>query len=639
MSDKDRAAAKSGEENMDLKKHALRAVTGVMSALIWCGIPFSANAAKSVDKTANEYTYSTNGGTDDSGAFSEDWVQVSENTWTLDLKDADGKTDGNPDVLLESSVGEDGQQEWTYTFYVEDNQKAYYVYEEMTKNGELPLKTGYTSEGSSVNTTTNEADLAIPQDPGRIKEGASNTSYTITNTKEGTTPVKEEYGSLTITKKVSNPENMKNPDEAFVFTVRLYSGRQALQDKIEGNRIFGGVAFTDGVATIALKNGESKTITGLPADLDYYVTETVPEDYEAENKEYNGTIEANKTAEAVFTNTSTYKPPVRTYTSFDLAKKVSDPARLSSETEFTFRATFENLSPFEEVTVTIPGRTEGEEAQQLTITAAEDGFATGEITLKDGQTATFGHVPVDATYQITEEASENFSPEYEITNAGDGGGIAKSTDHASIGEALSTGLETAEEGEKITITYTNTITWTQDLVLEKKSLDWLGNADDKDTSEYEFTVEFTGLPDDFVLATSEGSISAEGGRISTPIALKSGEQVTFYDLPVGTRYQVTESANKKTASYKITGLVTAADGTTSETVIAEEYASKAQTDLATKENEINANEDVTVTFVNKSAPISLPGTGGEGRVFGYTMAAVLGAAAVILIIVRRKTSV
>ena len=69
--------------------------------------------------------------------------------------------------------------------------------------------------------------------------------------------------------------------------------------------------FTDGEAAITLKDGESKTATGLPSGITYEVTETEEnqDGYVTTKTDDTGTITKDGTAEAKFTNTKDVTPP------------------------------------------------------------------------------------------------------------------------------------------------------------------------------------------------------------------------------------------------------------------------------------------------------------------------------------------
>ena len=127
---------------------ALAAIVAFIVAAI--ALPTSALAADTKD-----YTYSAD-------PSKHKWVQLDQNTYTMD-------TDGNgtPDVTLVKNG-----DVWTYTFDVEDANREYYVYEQMSD--ELEAK-GYTSSGS-------DGTAALPNDPGKT----TTKTYTITNSKPHT---------------------------------------------------------------------------------------------------------------------------------------------------------------------------------------------------------------------------------------------------------------------------------------------------------------------------------------------------------------------------------------------------------------------------------------------------------------------
>lgn len=98
-------------------------------------------------------------------------------------------------------------------------------------------------------------------DTGTIaKDGTSTAAFT--NTKD-VTPPEPDTGNLTVSKVVAG--NAGDQQKDFNFTVTLDD------DSING--AFGGMTFTNGVATFTLKHGESKTAANLPAGITYTVAE------------------------------------------------------------------------------------------------------------------------------------------------------------------------------------------------------------------------------------------------------------------------------------------------------------------------------------------------------------------------------
>lgn len=68
---------------------------------------------------------------------------------------------------------------------------------------------------------------------------------------------------------------------------------------------FGDMTFKDGVAEFTMKDGESKTATGLPAGVKYTVEEKSADGFTVTRTGDTETIRVNRTAEAKFTNTKT----------------------------------------------------------------------------------------------------------------------------------------------------------------------------------------------------------------------------------------------------------------------------------------------------------------------------------------------
>lgn len=121
-------------------------------------------------------------------------------------------------------------------------------------------------------------------------------------------------GSLTISKTVSG--NAASTTKEFTFIVKLMENG----DPWNSEATYGGVTFTNGVATFKLKAGDSKTITGIPAGFDYTVTESDNNGYIVSatvdgktatltNNMLGGTIAAGAETKVVFKNTKNYVYP------------------------------------------------------------------------------------------------------------------------------------------------------------------------------------------------------------------------------------------------------------------------------------------------------------------------------------------
>lgn len=115
-------------------------------------------------------------------------------------------------------------------------------------------------------------------------------------------------GSLTISKTVSG--NAASTTKEFTFKVMLLQNVNMLK----GEATYGSVTFTNGEATITLKHNESVTITGIPAGLNYAVTESDNNGYTVTVNGENttlatGTIAAGVETKIVFNNHKSYVYP------------------------------------------------------------------------------------------------------------------------------------------------------------------------------------------------------------------------------------------------------------------------------------------------------------------------------------------
>lgn len=117
---------------------------------------------------------------------------------------------------------------------------------------------------------------------------------TITNTY---TKMEDNTGSLTVKKTVSGGGASYNKE--FTFTVTLMKDK----DTQNGEVTYGGVTFTNGVATFTLKHNQEKSITGIPAGYTYTVTENADGYTQSiTSGSATGTIEKGKTATVTFNN-------------------------------------------------------------------------------------------------------------------------------------------------------------------------------------------------------------------------------------------------------------------------------------------------------------------------------------------------
>lgn len=102
-------------------------------------------------------------------------------------------------------------------------------------------------------------------------------------------------GTLEVSKEVRGTG--ADSDREFSFIVRFTLGGEPLSG------VFGGETIADGSVTFALRAGESKMFTGIPAGCAFEVSEEETSGYQVEWSGNSGTITANSTATAVATNT------------------------------------------------------------------------------------------------------------------------------------------------------------------------------------------------------------------------------------------------------------------------------------------------------------------------------------------------
>ena len=244
----------------------------------------------------------------------------------------------------------------------------------------LPLGVTYTVEETAdeafVTTTNGKED-------GSITEDGEEAIFTNTRNE----------GGLVVAKTVVSDLDADN-DAAYTIKVTL-------SDKTLSGT-YGDAHFTNGVATLKLKNGETANITGLPEGVTYTVEEEEPEGFEVSYEGETGKIEKDKTASATVTNT-------RETGSLTVSKTVDSP--LDSDKELSF-----------EFTITL--------SEKLNATYSDvvftDGVAT--ITLKDGESKTIEGIPTTVDYTVEEKEATGF----DTTSEGEEGTITTEESEAAF---------------------------------------------------------------------------------------------------------------------------------------------------------------------------------------------------------------
>lgn len=463
---------------------------------------------------------------------------------------------------------------WTYTFTVGEYEKAY-AWEDFVPEG-------YT------------ADVTLDT-PAVIKDGKA----TIKNKKTVNAPT---YGNLHFAKSVVNQEGdtVAAWPTTYHFTIILTDS--------DGNHLTGvlncdGTIFIDGECTLSLSsnNQTDMTISNIPSGYHYTITETEANSdtvvavngTDSESVIASGVIAADQTEDVRFRNTVIED---KRATADVKVKKLVTGGTIDGAA-FTFYADLTNLK------VNTEYRVEKEDGTLIkTFTSDEYGEGFVSFALKHGETAVLKGLPyadeyigTGATYLIDEARAEDFIPSYVITDANGGKNIVRSHDASSLNTSLTTARETVDPGEAVTVTYSNEIVQTRDLVLEKKL-----DSPFEDDRKFEFTIQFTDLgPETAYYVSGVGRIVSDNeGKAQLALKLAAGEKITFRDLPVGCTYKIVENEDtmsgvrRYVASYQI---VTNDVGSVKKSF---DSADAYGEELSTSVEAIDPGEDNTVVFTN-----------------------------------------
>lgn len=290
--------------------------------------------------------------------------------FTIELKNADGMAlNGNFDYKGESIEGVDQPTGGTLTFGNDGKATIRLKHGQKITIENIPVNVTYTvteTEADDDGYVTTPGGTII----GTIKAGTDATA-SFTNSK---TILR---GGLTVTKKVAG--NAGETDREWNFTVTL-------SDKgISGT--YDGMSFKDGVATFTLKHGEQKTARGLPAGIDYFVSEAEASRYGYTTRATgaSGQIPAEGTATAAFTNMKSIPRG-----NLSVSKTVSG-SNPPSKTAFGF-------------TVILSDRTVDGRFGEMTFRSG-----VAEFTLRHGETVTASGLPAGVGYLVQEEANEAYT--------------------------------------------------------------------------------------------------------------------------------------------------------------------------------------------------------------------------------------
>lgn len=362
-------------------------------------------------------------------------------------------------------------------------------------------------------------------------------------------------GSLNVSKSVVGEMDSAT---AFTFTVTL--GDTGI------NGTYGAMTFTNGVATVTLKSGESATATHLPVGTSYQVAETSNADYASTATGTSGAIAKDATATAAFTNTRLYK--------LTLSKTVTGQAADASQ-PFILKVTLKDASgtPLSG-TYDYTGGTVSDSAATAPAagTLALDDKGTGSVTLTAGQQVTIAGIPSGTTYTVEETASTaTDAPLYDATYNGSSA-AANGTLSADATVAV---VNAVQEGA---------LSVTKHVKGEVNS-----------TREFTFTVRMGGSGAH--LSGTFGGMTFDDGTATFKLA--DGQTKTASALPAGATYTVTELSES-------------------------DYVTSAEN----AQGQITKGGTAEVSFTNTRGALTLPlsGQSGLGATFAVGAAALAAAA-------------
>ncbi len=295
------------------------------------------------------------------------------------------------------------------------------------------------------------------------------------------------YGGFTIKKRVTGSDGEKG--RAWNFTVLL---GEALNGK------YGDLVFENGVSKFVLRDGETVSVTGLPAGTTYRISEDDAgvDGYYSSSTGASGSVPDSGMNAAVFTNRR--DQPVTGVGSLLIRKRVTGSGDTGREWNFTVTLTESLDGRFGDLTF-------------------RDGVAT--VTIKHGQTARATGLPEGVGYDVTEDEAN--TDRYETTATGASGTIVSG--RTAVADFENYRPEQVEKFGSLTVTKTVT-----------------GDGDTKRSWNFTVTVGQD-------ISGNYGGYEFVNGVCK--LTLKHGESVVITGLPYGVSYSVHE-AEANTDGYK-----------------------------------------------------------------------------------------
>ncbi len=453
-----------------------------------------------------------------------------------------------------------------------------------------------------------ETFIQSSRNPTGIIETDDTSKVTFTNTKSA---IEEKFNSFTLKKRVTGIFEL---DSDYLFTISMTGLHANEEYSLSDGSVF--TSNSRGMATIdvTLRNNGEITVLDLPVGSAYKITESAGDyisSFYITDSENTGNIvqptgantrgnlslsttteyvEEDENITVVFTNTKDARQNVR------LRKAVVNAEETNFDV-FTFTAEFNGLMPDEKIATSLGLRT-----------ADDSGRLKTEFEMSADDEVIFYNLPVGSTYKFT-EAENEWVASYRISDSGSGGTIVSPDDSNTVNfRQLSTAVETVNENEDITVTYTNTKVQ-RDLTITK-----LVDMSDGDLTyaeysaqKFRFLVKLTGLEGgkEYEMAYTKQNISGvydtesftapANGETELTIVLKHGLSVRIKDLPEGAKYTITE--------YPVINYISSFEISGNEGAVIEKESDrnrKTCRSLSTAEETVEDQElDVRATFTNR----------------------------------------
>lgn len=280
------------------------------------------------------------------------------------------------------------------------------------------------------------------------------------------------------------------------------------------------------VATVALGNGETVTVKGLPTGATYTLRVTAPEGYQDQTDDASLAGSVAASAEAV-------KLSVK-----EEAPKLGDLKVTASVTDHEGNGDDATAS----VTITVTG---GELEGTYTIEGSEATLAeditthtwTAAVSLGNGASVTVKDLPAGASYTVTAAQTEGYTV-----------------------SAAASGTITADETAETAVSMVKDAPKFGDLKVSASVTDHEGAAD---TAKAEVTVTVTGenLEGEYTIEGSEVTLKQDGEtkNWTATVSLGNGESITIKNLPEDAAYSVAvvtpEGYTDQTVADQLTGSI------------------------------------------------------------------------------------